>query len=106
MDKTKHILVFTAWYPSPNRPLATTFVRDQTEMFQKYFNIFETHYAYSFAVLHVAHPIDLFNYIIRGKRTERVKEYDGHGKIPVIHKQPLILSHRIKINQKKNINNR
>lgn len=94
---TKRILVITAWYPSPQKPFSTVFVRDQIQILNKYFNTFDSETKYTFCVLHIGFPIDLANFYFRKKRTENLIEFSDAQSVQVIHRQSLIISHRFDI---------
>ena len=96
------ILILTPWYPSPAHPYTATFVKDQVEILNHYFNRKEDKGSFKFAVLHIKYPTDIINALRKKNTLERKIRCEENSKIPVIHEQAFFLSHRINLGKNKN----
>jgi glycosyltransferase involved in cell wall biosynthesis len=91
----KKILVFTSWYPTPNRPQDHSFVSQQVKILH---NFIENNRSdnWKFIVWHQMHAVDWFNHLFR---KPAVTDEWRDGPIKIFVAQGIIPSHRLPVDQ-------
>lgn len=91
----KRILVFTGWYPSPDRPADYTFVQQQVAILNDLLPE-QTGEKWKFIVWNELYPTDLLNHTLR-KKAQNYTWNDSAATIFI--RQSVIISHRIEFDQ-------
>lgn len=92
----KRLLVFTGWYPKPDRPHDTPFVSQQVKIMKEYLPKLSGE-EWRIIVWCELFPLDLANRYLRGREPYNAEWLDND--IKVLFRQSIVVSHRLKVNQ-------